>query len=474
MRTVLVSAALATALSCASVPAPPPEIQPSSIDQSISAIAFSRDRSTLWFTVGSKGCELRALSIDAKTERIVFPLDVCPRSITVLEDESLLLTDGTRFGVWKRPDGSDVMPGSGIVAAADASNHVSLRNGRLVWARGGAETDLGPRESLRAIRILPVAGDLIAIRGASDGERVVRISATGENDVSPAFPAVDSFDVAPRGDEIVFSARRESGFDVAIASTDGKTVNWVAPDPADEVGVTWAPRGNKVSFLIRGRDSTLVRSVHVPTAFQLTFDTPHMTVRGLAWESRAERFAMILDGPTASSHVDWIEYGGGRREALVAPRTIVASEPERVGFGPTTALLLPPATIRYGDKLPLFVRLTDEPLSWSPDLKDLAALGGGILLAPAGSWDEGSGLATVLSELKWVDPGEVVIIDPTASLASDAGGFTAGRTLLRLGTKQAPGRFFSQRELPDGGLAVEAEHWQGALEYLRGRVKTKR
>lgn len=474
MRTVLVSAALATLLSCASVPAPPPDIQPPSDDPSITAIAFSRDRSTLWFSAGNKKCEMRALSVDAKTERVAFPLDTCPRSITVLEDESLLLTDGAQAGAWKRPDGSDVMPGAMIVAAVDISNFVTLRNGRLIWTRGGTETDLGPRESLRAIRILPVAGDLIAIRSTADGERVVRITAAGENDVSPVFAAVDSVDVAPRGDEIVLSARRESGFDIAIASTDGKTVNWVAPDPADEVGVTWAPRGNKVSFLIRGLDSTLVRSVHVPTAFQLTFDMPHTTVRGLAWESRAERFAMILEGPTASPHVDWIEYGGGRREALVAPRAIVASEPERVAFGSAAALLLPPATIRYGDKLPLFVRLTDEPLSWSRDLKDVAMLGGGILLAPAGSWDEGKGLATVLSEFRWVDPDEVVVIDPSASLPANAGGFTAGRTLVRLGTKQAPGRFFSQRELPEGGLVVEAERWQGAMEYLRGRFKSKR
>ena len=473
MRNILVSATLASALSCASVPAPQPVTLPQADDPSIRAMAFSRDRATLWFAVGSERCEVRALAIDSKSERVAFPLDSCPTSITVLEDESLLLTDGARLGAWKRPDGSDVMPGSEIVAAAGASNYVTVRADKLVWKRGEIEKDLGPRDSVRGIRLLPVTGDLLAITRRAEGELIVRMTAAGANDVSPVFTAIDSFDVAPRGDEIVFSARRESGFDVAIASPDGTKLNWVAPDPADEVSVTWAPRGNKISYLMRGLDSTVVRTVHVPTAFQLTFDTPYMTVRGLAWESRAERFAMILDGPTASPHIDWIEYGGAKRETLVAPRYVVAREPEPMAFGSATALLLAPAAIRYGETLPLFVRLTDEPLSWSPDLRDLASLGGVILVVPPGAWGDGKRLTELLGALKWVDPGRIVVIDPAARLAAGSSGFTTGRTLLTLGTKQARGRFFSQRELPEGGSVVEAADWQGAMGYLRGEFKTK-
>ncbi|MCM2315035.1 MAG: hypothetical protein NDJ92_07785 [Thermoanaerobaculia bacterium] len=474
MRNIFVAAALASALSCVSVPAPQPVAVSRPDDPPITAAAFSRDRSTLWFAVGRGRCDVRALAIEAKTERVAFSLDSCPGSIIVLEDESLLLTDGTRFGAWRRPDGSEVMPASEVVAAADASNYVIARDGRLVWKRGALETEVGSRESVRELRLLRVTGDLLAITHRAEGELIVRMTAAGANDVSPVFTAIDSFDVAPRGDEIVFSARRESGFDVAIASLDGTKLNWVAPDPADEVVVTWAPRGNKISYLLRGLDSTVVRTVHVPTAFQLTFDTPYMAVRGIAWEPRAERFAMILDGPTASPHIDWIEYGGSRRETLVAARNLVVREPEPIAFGSSKALLLPPPAIRYGETLPLFVRLTDEPLSWSPDLQDLASLGGGILVVPAGAWGDGKTLADVLGALTWVDPGRIVVIDPPARLAAGTSGFTTGRTLLTLGTKQAPGRVFSLRELPEGGSAVEAADWQGAMVYLRGEFKTKR
>ncbi|MGK2858171.1 MAG: hypothetical protein ACSLFQ_13295 [Thermoanaerobaculia bacterium] len=443
-------------------------------DSVITASAFSRDRSTLWYATGGARCEVRALSIEPMTERVAFTLDSCPTSVTVLEDESLLLTDGARLGAWRRPDGSDVMPDTLVVAAAGAMNYVRLSGDRFVWQRGEFQQEIGTLSSLRAIRILPVNGDLLAIRLSAESERIVRISLSGENDVSGEFAAIDSMDAAPRGDEIVFSARRENGFDVAIASTDGTTVNWVAPDRADEVGVTWAPRGNKISYRIRGVDSTLVRSVHVPTSFQLTFDVPHMSVREIAWDSRAERFAMILDGPTASPHIDWIEYGGGGRATLAAPRDVVAREPERVTFGPRSSLLLGPATVRYGEKLPLFIRLTEEPLAWQSDLRDLESFGGGILLLSAKLWGDGARLTALLDELKWVDPAAIVVVDLAGALASTGTGFTEGRTLVTLGTKRASDRFFSQRELPGGGSVVVAEDWRGAMEYLRGRFKTGR
>ncbi len=473
MRNLVISLALTTALSCASVPAPTIASPHPAGDLSITALAFSRDRSTLWYTVGGEHCEVRALATDTRTERVAFRLDWCPTSITVIEDETLLLTDGVRLGAWKRPDGADLLPGVEVLAVTDVSNYVTARDEMIVWKRGRIETDLGPKSSIRRLRTIPVTGDLLAVKRTVEGERIVRITEAGENDVTPVFPSIESMDVAPRGDEIVFSARRENGFDVAIASPDGKTVNWVAPDRADEVGVTWAPRGNKVSFLMRGADSTLVRSVHVPTAFQLTFDTPAMRVRAIAWEPRAERFAMGLDGPAASPHIDWIEYAGTNRESLVAPRHVLKREPEGVAFGSGSALLLPPATIRYGERQPLFVRLTDEPLSWSSELLDLESLGGAILLVRATSWGAAP-LAALQNELKWVDPDAIVVIDSASSvLPKVADGLAKGQTLLTLGTKQASGRFFSQRELPAGGSAVTAENWQGAMKFLRERFKTK-
>ncbi|HEX3107752.1 MAG TPA: hypothetical protein VHU41_01575, partial [Thermoanaerobaculia bacterium] len=75
--------------------------------------------------------------------------------------------------------------------------------------------------------------------------------ANGDKVLTPYYLAIDSFDVAPEGDLAVFSAKRSDNFDVGLVATAGSGVNWVPSDPRDEVAVQWAPRGNKVSFIIR-------------------------------------------------------------------------------------------------------------------------------------------------------------------------------------------------------------------------------
>jgi hypothetical protein len=279
--------------------------------------------------------------------------------------------------------------------------------------------------------------------------------------------------VAPRGDELVYSAARDGSFDVAISSADGKTVNWIPSDSADEVGVTWAPRGTKVSYLIRRPDSTLVRSVHVPTSFQLTFETPFETVRALAWDPRAERVAMILESPGISTHVDWIEYSGANRAALVQPARRLPGEPERVAFGGGSAILLPPRIVRYGEKLPLFVMLADEPLSWTEATSDLERLGGGILRVPVGGWEGGAPMATLLGELAWVEEDAIVVIAPDSG-ESSLPAVGMGQTLLTTGTKPPGGPVFVESRLPSGAVTVSAGNWEAAMQYLRERFLPKR
>lgn len=411
------------------------------------------------------------MSIAERSDRMAFALDWCPTKIIPLNEQALLFTDGVWRGSLLRADGTEVVPGA-VLAAASASNYVLVRNGQLIWNRDSQAHDLGAAGTLRSPAIIAGSGDLLAIATAADGERIVRFTSDGTIDVTPTFAAIDSFDIAPRGDELVFSALRADGFDVAIASPNGKTVNWVPADRADETGVTWAPRGNKVSFLIRRGDSTLVRTVHVPTAFQLTFETPFEAVRALAWEARAERITMILDGPAVSPHIDWIEYSGAHREALVEPDVRSSREPEWISFGEGSALLLPPRTVRYGEALPLFVVLTEEPLAWGVANRDLDSLGGGILRLPASAWNDGAPLAELVSRLRWVDAESVVVISD-----GHRGGsrpiVAKGQTLVITGMKPAGGLSFAESRLPSGALAVKAENWEGAMRYLRERFQTE-
>src|SRR5260370_13839656 len=110
-------------------------------------------------------------------------------------------------------------------------------------------------------------------------------------DLTPQFAAIDSFDVSLDRKEIVFSAKRKDNFDIGLVSLDGSDIHWVPEDPADEVGVQWAPRGNKVSFILHTKTGSIVRTVHIPTATPLSVDFPESQIDSLDWEPHAERFA---------------------------------------------------------------------------------------------------------------------------------------------------------------------------------------
>ncbi|MFA6956564.1 MAG: hypothetical protein WC538_11900 [Thermoanaerobaculia bacterium] len=471
MRMIVLSLCTAWLVGCATLP---PASQPmvSAEELRISAAAYSRDGSTLWYVTGRETCELSAIALADRSTRSVLRLDWCPTRISPVDAESFVLTDGVRRGEWKRSDGTDVVAGS-VLAASSATNYVRVDGERLIWVRDSKHRDIGVAGVVTRPTIVPATGDLFAVIHGDDGEHIERMTADGASIVGAAFPKIDSFDVAPRGEELVFSAIRDGNFDVAIASTDGKKVNWVPSDRADEVAVTWAPRGNKVSFLIRRPDTTLVRSVHVPTSFQLTFETPLEKVRALAWEPRAERLAMILDGPVVPPHVDSIEYSGANRESLVQPGRKLVREPERIAFGAADAILIPPRTVRYGEKVPLFVTLSDEPLAWDDASRDLDALGGGMLRLRPGDWAEGAPLAQVVTGFPWAGADQVVVIVESFEPASASPVPGAGQTLITTGTKLRRGRFFNESRLPSGGVMITAETWAGAMEYLKGRFQPK-
>lgn len=179
-------------------------------------------------------------------------------------------------------------------------------------------------------------------------------------ELTPEFAAIDSFDVNLERREVVLSAKRDKSFDIGLVSLDGSDIRWIPEDPADEVAVKWAPRGHKVSYIIRGTGGDLVRTVHVPTAMQLVADFPYATVKSLAWDESGERYSVTLTGPEASEHVESLKYDGTARKTARAPATKLD-----VNVEPYSGGVMMRPTLRYGEKLPLVLWQTDKPLEWN-------------------------------------------------------------------------------------------------------------
>ncbi|MEO8034628.1 MAG: hypothetical protein ABI837_09355 [Acidobacteriota bacterium] len=215
------------------------------------------------------------------------------------------------------------------------------------------ELTLGADGTVTQSRGPRLASDVRVVRDLR-GDRLFR----GERELTPAFPAIDSFDVSEQRGEVVFSAKRTDNFDVGLVSTDGSPIHWVPEDRADETAVLWAPRGNKISYVVHAPGSDLIRTVHVPTATPLTVDlTPYAAVTALAWDPAGERFAVAYDSPDASSRVEVMKYSGESRGMAIAPATHLDVELEPLGVG----IVMRPRAMRYGERLPLVVWIDDTP-----------------------------------------------------------------------------------------------------------------
>lgn len=185
----------------------------------------------------------------------------------------------------------------------------------------------------------------------------------GDKALTPQFVAIQSFDVSLERREIAFSAKRKDNFDIGLVSLDGSDVHWVPEDPADETDVQWAPRGNKISYIVHAPVGDVVRTVHVPTAVQLSVDFQYATVRALAWDKEAERYAVVLTSPDASDRIESMKYDGTARRTDVAPQSRLDVALEPLGG----AVVMRPSVMHYGEKLPLVVWVADPPFVWNAE-----------------------------------------------------------------------------------------------------------
>lgn len=183
----------------------------------------------------------------------------------------------------------------------------------------------------------------------------------GKTALTPRFLAVDSFAVSESRREVVFSARRTASFDVGLVSLDGSDIHWIPEDPADEVGVQWAPKGNKVSYIVRTAAGDVVRTVHIPTSMQVASAFPYATVRSLRWAPDGERYFVVVASPDASERTESMRYDGSERRTEIRPKVNLDVAMEPLGGG----IVVRPTNIHYGERLPLVVWIAPRLFDWS-------------------------------------------------------------------------------------------------------------
>jgi hypothetical protein len=186
--------------------------------------------------------------------------------------------------------------------------------------------------------------------------------ANGEKALTEPFMAVDSFDLSDSRGEVVFSAKRDDDFDIGLVAVEGSEISWVPSDPADEVAVKWAPRGSKISYIVRTRFADVVRTLHVPTAFNFSVDFPFARISALGWDPQAERYAVAYSSPNASDAVDILKYSGEARTLAVPPAAKIDVDIQPFAG---ESILLQPVDIRYGEKLPLVIWRDENVLEWN-------------------------------------------------------------------------------------------------------------
>jgi hypothetical protein len=184
----------------------------------------------------------------------------------------------------------------------------------------------------------------------------------GDKALTESFLELDSFDLSESRGEVVFSVKRDDDFDIGLVAVEGSPISWVPPDPADEVAVKWAPRGSKISYIIRSKFSDVVRTLHIPTSASFAVDFPFSHVQALGWDAAGERFAVAYSSPIAADAVDVMKYSGEARTTPVKPSATLDFSIEPFAGD---AIVLQRTDIRYNEKLPLVVWVARDRLAWN-------------------------------------------------------------------------------------------------------------
>jgi hypothetical protein len=231
----------------------------------------------------------------------------------------------------------------------------------------------------------------------------------GEKQLTDPFRAVDSLDLSEERGEVVFSVKRRDDFELGLVSSDGSPISWIPNDPSDEVDVQWAPRGNKISYVIRAKSGDIVRTLHIPTSFELAVAFPNALVHSVGWDPAAEGYAVAYSTPDASDRVEVMKYDGTGRRMAVSPSARVDAEVEPFAPG---AVVVRPADLLYNEKLPVVVWVSDT-FGWN-DARGALMKGARVAMVVAkGAPDEA--LWSAVDGTPWMDGARVYVVGGTGS-----------------------------------------------------------
>lgn len=219
---------------------------------------------------------------------------------------------------------------------------------------------------------------------------------------------IESVSYSESRGEVAFSALHDGNYDIALISTDGGPVHWMPNDPADEQSVQWAPRGNKISYIIRANGGDVMRTLHIPTAFQFAIPFPNAVVHALAWDPPADRYAVAYSTADASDRVEMVKYDGREQRTVVEPAKKL--DVELAPFSPG-AIILHPRDIRYGERLPVVVWRA-ENFGWSDARAALLehARAAVVITKNAPNAD----LWRAVDGTTWLDPARVFVVGTDA------------------------------------------------------------
>jgi hypothetical protein len=230
----------------------------------------------------------------------------------------------------------------------------------------------------------------------------------GDKPITDAFAAIDSFDYSESRDEVIFSAKKAASFDIGLAAGDGSLTNWLPADAADELAVQWAPRGNKVSYIVRTKLGDIVRTFHIPTSFQYAVDFGTATIRSLTWDMPAERYTVVYSTLDSSERTESLRYDGTARRIEAQPKVTIAAD--LIPFA-ADAFALRPRDVRYGERLPLVVWIADR-FTWSDARATLMQNARAASIVITRLPDDA--FWTSVRATAWLDPSRIYVVNGTA------------------------------------------------------------
>jgi hypothetical protein len=189
--------------------------------------------------------------------------------------------------------------------------------------------------------------------------------------------------------------------------------------------VQWAPRGNKVSYIVRAQLGDVVRTFHIPTSFAYVVDFgTTAAIQSVTWDAAAERFTVVYSTLDASERTESVHYNGSARRTEAEPKTTI--DADLLPFG-ADGFVLRPRNLRYDEKLPVVVWVADR-FAWSEPRAALmrdARVASIVVRRPpdADLWKS-------VRETAWLDPAKIYVVNGTTpegmGFIADAG-IPAGR-----------------------------------------------